>query len=23
MGINGTGRYFRATRAVITGYHGE
>ncbi|PXY96249.1 hypothetical protein DKK70_09655 [Gilliamella apicola] len=23
MGINGTGRYFRATRAVVTGYHGE
>ncbi|PXY94726.1 hypothetical protein DKK76_08980 [Frischella perrara] len=23
MGINGTGRYFRATRAVITGYYGE
>ncbi|PXY95586.1 hypothetical protein DKK70_09650 [Gilliamella apicola] len=23
MGINGTGRYFRATRAVVTGYHEE
>ncbi|PXY95552.1 hypothetical protein DKK76_04760 [Frischella perrara] len=23
MGINGTGRYFRATRTVVTGYNGE